>query len=177
MAQATDLGQTISAPGGTVKLALGRLEKALGQLGEEGAPRYDALEPPLVHDGQDQHAVVEEGLGYLNVGRVGRNLHVLGVHMLPDRLGATGSALLEDVVQFLPHESGEVELLDVAREESGHELPLPEDARKVALPIEHGECGKATVEDRPDRLCDWSVIAKGRGFADEGSTDGLGAHR
>ena len=40
----------------------------------------------VVDDRDEQHAVVEEGLGDLGVGEVGADVDVLGVHVLPDGL-------------------------------------------------------------------------------------------
>jgi hypothetical protein len=46
-------------------------QEALGEVPEEVCARDDTHDPALAQHGDDEHAVVEEGLGDLDVGRVG----------------------------------------------------------------------------------------------------------
>src|SRR5687767_10905340 len=99
----------------------------LGQRAEEVGARDHADDLVVLGDGDDQDAMVDEDLGQLDVGEVGWDVDVLGVHVLGDRLHAAGLSLLEHGVDRLRDEGRVLEAAEVAGKQGGDELAFAED--------------------------------------------------
>jgi len=150
--------------------------RKLGERAEEVAAGQQPEHPPVVDDGHDEHAVVEEDLGDLQIGEVGADLDVLGVHVLPDRLGAAARAPLERLVERALDEGDVAQLLEIAREQRLHELAFAEDPGVALARVDDRKRGRFAVEHSADRNLDRVVHVQRRRRAQDGLGEAAGAH-
>ena len=148
----------------------------LGDGAEEVATGDDAGDATVVDDRDDEHPVVQERLGDLRVGEVGAHLDALGVHVLGDRIVATGGTLLERGLQGTRDKARVLELGEVAGEQRGEELALAEDAASPAVRARHRQSWELGFEYLPHGVADGVVGGEHGAVADERIGDGSRAH-